>query len=642
MNPNKTRLYVEVIEDRITPSTGMPWGSNNLTLSFVPDGAAADGVKSSLFQTLGKSANTAAWETAILKAAQTWSSAANLNIGLVADGGQALGATGMIQGDQRFGDIRVAAEPMGLTSHLSVGSPYNPVAGTRSGDIIFNSSFTFGVGTQSNDIYTVALHELGNALGVGENNDPTSVMFSTYTGPRTGLSAGDIATVQSLYGARPTDMYEGVSGNNTLGGAAVIKLPEIAADITTSSDVDFYRYTVPSYADRTIKVTVQSGNVSLLTPHLTIYNASGQVIATTSASDPFSGSASITLNNVKRGTVLFFKVDSASSDVFSMGGYRLKIDSGDVSRKQIDAIDAILNGSIMYTNFGHKTSTLATAASLDQAVYQTDPRFDYAINAKLNDASDINFFSVTMPATAPNAAIFTVAPGQNSHLSAEVTVYDANGQEVDANILSNEASGYVVQLLNPVANAKYYVSVSHNAFAGDCQDKGTYRLGVNYTNTPIILQTIVDDTLSATDTVDVVSLQSTQAQLYHFVLSADTGGAASGIVVVMQIFDSNNNLVLNLVCQDGNTLSADIQLKQGAYTARFIGVSTSGAIIPLTNYSLLGVKLSDPLDPVPVNPTDPTLNPTTTPPATTVVVTSPIVPPVIPPIDPTALLTPIL
>jgi hypothetical protein len=525
-----------------------------------------------------------------------------------------------------------------------VGAPYNPVAGTHSGDIVFNSSFTFGVGTQSNDIYTVALHELGNALGVGENNDPTSVMYSTYTGPRTGLSAGDIAAVQSLYGVRPADMYEGTTGNNTLATAAVIKLPEIAADVSSSSDVDFYRYTVPTYADRTIKVTVQSANVSLLTPHLTIYNASGQVIATTSASDPFSGSASITLNNIKRGTVLYFKVDSAGSDVFSMGGYRLKIDSGDVSRKQITAIDAILNGTIAYTNFGHSTSTLATAASLDQAMYQLDPSFDYAINAKLNDASDVNFFSMTIPATAPNAVIFTVAPGQNSRLSAEVTVYDAKGQQVDAQILSNEASGYVVQVLNPVANAKYYVAVSHNAFAADCQDKGTYRLGINYTNTPIVLETIVDDTLSATDTVDVVSLQSTQAQLYHFVLSADTGGAASGIVVVMQIFDGNNKLVMNLVCQDGNTLSADIQLAQGTYTVRFIGVSTSGAIIPLTNYSLLGVRLNDPLDPVPINPTDPTLNPPTTPPAPppTVIVTDPVVAPVIPPIDPTMLLTTII
>jgi hypothetical protein len=160
-------------------------------------------------------------------------------------------------------------------------------------------------------------------------------------------------------------------------------------------------------------------------------------------------------------------------------------------------------------------------------------------------------------------------------------------------------------------------------------------LGVNYAATPIVLQTIVNDTLSATDTMDIVSLQSTQAQLYHFVLSVDTGAAASDIVVVMQLFDANNNLVTQLVCQDGNTVSADVQLQKGNYTVRFIGLSVSGAVIPTTAYSLLGVSLTAPMDPLAVNPTDPSLNPTT-PPVTnpTVTVSDPVSAPVLPPVDP--------
>src|SRR5262249_41188618 len=156
------------------------------TLSFVPDGTTPDGYQSNLFKSMGTMAANRLWQAEVLRAAQTWAAAGNIDIGLVTDAGQTLGVTGLIQGDTRFGDIRVAAEPMGAGAQLSIGSAYNPVAGTRSGDIVFNSSVPWGIGT-GNDIYTAALHEIGNALGMTENDDPTSAMCRTYQGPRTGL-----------------------------------------------------------------------------------------------------------------------------------------------------------------------------------------------------------------------------------------------------------------------------------------------------------------------------------------------------------------------------------------------------------------------------------------------------------------------
>jgi hypothetical protein len=639
MKQKNFRLALELLEDRIQPSTlGMPWPYANLTVSFAPDGTLVDGYQSSLSKTLGSQTSTQAWQTQLLRAVQTWADAGNINVGVVADGGQALGTNGLIQGDTRFGDIRFAAEPMGLGAPLAIGSPYNPLAGTRSGDVVFNSSYSFGIGGANGyDINSVALHELGHVFGLGDNTDPTSVMFGTYQGAVSGPSGADLAAFQSLYGTRMPDAYEGPNGNNTLSTPAVMKLPEIAADISTVGQADYFQYTTPSYADRTITLTVQNGGVSLLMPRLTVFTTAGIQVATSSAASVLSNTVSITLNNVKRGTTLVLKVDSANTDVFGMGGYRLKVDSGAVSRLQIAAIDAALNANmIVYHNFGHSTSTPATAVALDAPIYKIDPRFTYAVDAKLNDASDVDFFSITTPATAPEAIVFTAAPGQGSQLSPNLTVYDANGNVVDAEILSNEASGYVVQLMNPVAGAKYYVAVSGNPFAASINDMGTYRLGVNYTSAPVVLETLVDDTLSATDMVDVVSLQSTEVQLYHFVFSVDTAGVVPGVEVLMQLFDSNNNLVLSLLCHDGETVSADVQLKVGVYTARFIGYDSTGAILPLTAYSLLGISLSNPLDPLPVNPT--TSSPGTTTPTTsttdtssTVLLTTPITPPVLPP-----------
>src|ERR1043166_4502860 len=152
MRNKKTRLAVDVLEDRITPSTGMPWANHNLTLSFVPTGTLVDGHQSSLDETLGSQASTQAWQDAVLRAAHDWANAAGISITLVPDDGSPLNSEGLIQGDSRFGDIRVAAEPMGVDGQLSIGSPYNPLAGTRSGDIVFNSSLSWAIGS-GNDIY---------------------------------------------------------------------------------------------------------------------------------------------------------------------------------------------------------------------------------------------------------------------------------------------------------------------------------------------------------------------------------------------------------------------------------------------------------------------------------------------------------
>src|SRR5262245_12640578 len=104
------RLTVNQLEDRLTPTWGIPWyNPGSLSLSFVPDGTDVSGTPSSLSALLGP--NSSAWQTEILRAYQTWAIQTNINIGLVPDGGQALGTAGYAQGDTRFGDIRVAARP---------------------------------------------------------------------------------------------------------------------------------------------------------------------------------------------------------------------------------------------------------------------------------------------------------------------------------------------------------------------------------------------------------------------------------------------------------------------------------------------------------------------------------------------------
>ena len=118
------RLCAERLEDRDVPATfGVAWPDpQHLTVSFAPDHAAGNGAPTGLFHTLRDTASTAVWQTEILRALQTWAVQANIDIGLVDDTGLAIGASGALQGDQRFGDIRLSARREG-TDALALTAP---------------------------------------------------------------------------------------------------------------------------------------------------------------------------------------------------------------------------------------------------------------------------------------------------------------------------------------------------------------------------------------------------------------------------------------------------------------------------------------------------------------------------------------
>src|SRR5205807_10355296 len=136
--------------------------------------------------------------------------------------------------------------------------------------------------------------------------------------------------------------------------------------------------------------------LSLLAPRLSVYDADQQLIDATSTVDPLTGNVSINLTNVLPGTVYYFKVESTSSDVFGVGGYRLKIDSGAISQAEIAAIDALLDGSTVTAESNGQT--VSTATALDQAEYAVDGQFSYGLTATISGAEDTHFYSIVAPA----------------------------------------------------------------------------------------------------------------------------------------------------------------------------------------------------------------------------------------------------
>jgi hypothetical protein len=107
---------------------GGPWlDQGHLSISFVPDGTLASSAPSNLFQAFNADMAGQNWEQVILQALQTWAITANINLHVVSDGGEPLGSPGLIQGDPRCGDIRIAGQNLG-SSVASIGTGFSPNA----------------------------------------------------------------------------------------------------------------------------------------------------------------------------------------------------------------------------------------------------------------------------------------------------------------------------------------------------------------------------------------------------------------------------------------------------------------------------------------------------------------------------------
>jgi predicted Zn-dependent protease len=167
------------------------WASSTITWSFAPGPTTG---------ATPVSAAIAQKEQAVVeRAMQTWAQASGLNLQEVADTGNADLMIG-------WGDLDTATSNMlGFTSVpqtdgvLQAGGvvlledPGETALTTNAeGQLMY-------AGTDAT-FYQVALHEIGHALGLGDDSDPNSVMYYALGADNTTLDATDLAAIHQLYG----------------------------------------------------------------------------------------------------------------------------------------------------------------------------------------------------------------------------------------------------------------------------------------------------------------------------------------------------------------------------------------------------------------------------------------------------------
>jgi hypothetical protein len=635
----RRRLVLEHLEGRALLATfGVPWADpSRLTLSFAPDGTAIAGHTSSLFQMLDAQQPTAVWQREVLQAFQTWAVQANINIGLVNDGGEAFGTPGPSQHDSRFGDIRVGAQSM-ASGDLSISVPNDPtLSSTWTGDVLINSNDQFGDGGL--DLYSVLLHEAGHVFGLGDRTDSNSPMYDQYENNQQ-LTSSDISALQALYGVRSLDPHEGSNGNDTISNATQIQFPGgytgttplvVYGDIGSNQDADVYAVRPPSNYNGPMTFQLQSAGISLLTTKLTVMDASGNVLGSAQAGSDFGDMVTVHLSQSSSNATYYLKVEGATHDVFGIGSYGLAVTFDATNTITSSALNAVLLGpyqalspndinAIFVNPGGARLNNQNGGGGGGGSNTQLTPLLGYAQNthyetiASLASSSGVDTYSIASPSGSNGQTLVltaTVRAVDPNGVAPRIAILDGGQNVVSAQILANGDGVFTIQASNLTSGGNYTLSISSD---GSTSGVGNYALDAVFSTTAANLSTFASGGVSAAAPQQSYNLYVGETQLFQFLLSASGSNAPAGSTVQMTIKDQNGNVVYSLTAAAGETVSTSaLLLTPGAYTLSFTALALPDGSMPTLAYNLVGESFSDPIGAV-VN--DPTQTPVYTSPTT--------------------------
>jgi hypothetical protein len=111
-------------------------------------------------------------------------------------------------------------------------------------------------------VYSIALHELGHALGLGHSADPGAVMYPHYSGGVfSDLASDDIAGIRSLYAPAGGSNADAFEPDDTAAAArAIAPGSQQSHSIVPASDIDWVRFSLAGAADVVIETSGAVGD----------------------------------------------------------------------------------------------------------------------------------------------------------------------------------------------------------------------------------------------------------------------------------------------------------------------------------------------------------------------------------------------
>lgn len=629
------RLTCEPLESRLALS-GLPSGFTNpagLTLSFAPDGTKVQDQPSSLVATLAGKNGLTQWQADVARAFQTWAQYANLNVGIVPDGGQPLGLRGPTHSDPRFGDIRIAGVPLSADTTGEAIAEQRTIAGSWAGDVVLNMSAAWPTDAR---LFQVALHEAGHAFGLGHSADPNSPMFAHTGSPTSGPTATDIAQLQALYGPRRADIFEGSNGNDTVNRAARIPHAEAAdgfdgttplvvyGDIQSAADKDVFLLPVLAGYHGPLTFQLWTAGISLLQGRISLLDKDGNVLDTAQSSSALGDVLTLHLPAASDAKY-HVRIEPVTSDAFAAGAYGLvvKYDSlitvtaaaiqtavlsghqweskTDDSAADVDLRKLLVSGAVKpLADDQHQDDSTASGKALT-AVFDTAAVRKFQFVGTISDAADLDVYRLRSQSTPSATRGLTVAVQtlESSGLVPQLTILDKNGQILPTTIIANGDGLVMVRAANIVANQDYFVQIAGNGPA-----VGNYAVQASFDDVPIVRSLLTAGELSAAQPQQLATLYVARPQLFSFALASEPAVGASGEQTIWAtVYDDQHRTVAFLGAAVGQFRSGDnVLLAPGTYHIRFDGRSAGGTLAAAAMFQFYADGISDPIGPPLVDP----------------------------------------
>jgi len=611
-----------------------PWAAGaHLTLSFAPDGAEVAGQQSSLEQHLAALGPASQWRQTVLRAFQAWADTANVDFGLVADGGQPFGADGRAQRDARFGDVRIGAIAL-ASDVLAIAVPQTEaVAGTWGGEVLFNSNAPL---SSLSDLYSITLHEAGHVLGLEHSNDPNSPMYFHGVSAALAPTTADLALVQSLYGVRQPDAYEPVGGIEPqqfvapmTNVAHPLKMPEplggvegavpslLFGDITTATDVDWYRFRPAEEYEGATTIRIGTSGVSQLHARLRVYDEHGTLLADSAAQGPATLDPQVQLASIDRHLEYFVQVTALDGQPLRIGGYALSVAFDQRVLVDPAALDDLMTGDLAFLSEDDLEQLLAQGAGAllspdlgsndqpgDEELLEPLPGFGqisrFQTVGSFDTATDRDLYRIELPEANAGARALRVRleDVDGAALAATVQIQDTAGQPVPATVLLRDSKELLLEL--PLTAATEDLVLVVTRVATDGAISGSYRL-LATTGLPVEQRaTVLSGQLDALHVRQSTGLEVQRSQLMQFVMHGESGRAGDGFLRT-ELFDSQGRLVLFFDSASGESWSPpSVLLLPGHYEIR---VSAAAGLSEPTTFSLDVWAASGPVGPLPQDPT---------------------------------------